>query len=222
MVNYPFLAEFGMFTGIFAILFWSYQRLSNPDKDGRLMPEEKDEDRSVEYLTLDKDVVDLFYRKSEAGSHMQKHDEESGTEIQYDHANDSGSVFGTIEFPKLARKISIHQGTGELQLRNGAGHYEKSAKPGEMDHCVLVGDYETIFHGIETLSCGDVMVVKTSSGVFTYEVTDYQNTSLSKKIELLQCDFAKLTLTTAHPNPVTTSLTPRHTIHAMMISSVLN
>lgn len=221
MVNYPFLAEFGMFTGIFVILFWSYQRLGNPDKDGRVNPEEKNEDHSVEYLTLDKDIVDLVYRKSETRSHTLSNDEESKAEIQYD-ANDSGSVLGTIEFPKLARKISIHQGTGELQLRNGAGHYEKSAKPGEMDHCVLVGDYETIFHGIETLMSGDVMVVKTSSGVFTYKVTEYQSTPLSKKIALLQCDFAKLTLTTAHPNAVTTSPTSRHTIHAMMISSVLN
>lgn len=222
MVNYPFLAEFGMFTGIFVILFWSYQRLIDSDNDEIVTQEAKDEDHKTEFLSIDKDVIDVFFKKSESMADLPVNLEEQVEEIRYDYAADPGSVFGTIEFPTLARKVSILQGTGELQLRKGVGHFEKSAKPGEDDHCVLVGHHETMLHGIETLKSGDTMIVKTSKGVFTYQVTDYQSTPLSKTIAIHQCDYAKLTVTTAHPFDTSVSTTSRHTVSADMITSILH
>jgi len=211
-----------MFTGIFVILFWSYQRLINTDNNEKTILQENEEDHTTEFLTIDKDVIDVFFRKSDTLTQQQEILEEQIEEIQYEYATDPGSVFGTIEFPTLARKVSILQGTGELQLRKGIGHFEKSAKPGEADHCVLVGHHETMLHGIETLKSGDMMIVKTSNGVFTYQVTDYQSTPLSKTIAIHQCDYAKLTVTTAHPFDASSSKTNRHTVTADLVASILH
>jgi len=210
-----------MFTGIFAILFWSYQRLIDSDRDEKVVQQENEEDHTTEFLRIDNDVIDVLFRKSETLAQTEN-SRERVEEIQYEYADDPGSVFGTIEFPTLARKISILQGTGDLQLRKGVGHYEKSARPGEDDHCVLVGHHETMLNGIETLGSGDTIIVKTSRGVFTYQVTDYQITPLNKAIAIHQCDYAKLTLTTAHPLDTSLSKTSRHTVSADMISSVLH
>lgn len=210
-----------MFTGIFVVLFWSYQRLIHPDEGQKVKLKDQEDEFYGERFSADEDYVSVLYRKSQTTESNSTNEAEQAEENQYDYKPDQGHVFGTIEFPTLARKISILQGTSEHQLRRGVGHYEKSAKPGEDDHCVLVGHHQTMFNGIETLKSGDLMIVKTSRGVFTYQVTGYQKTSLSKMIAIHQCDFAKLTLTTAHPNVTSNSPSNRHSVFATMISSDL-
>ena len=89
-----------MFTGIFVILFWSYQRLINTDNNEKTILQENEEDHTTEFLTIDKDVIDVFFRKSDTLAQQQEILEEQIEEIQYEYATDPGSVFGTIELDR--------------------------------------------------------------------------------------------------------------------------
>ena len=110
-----------------------------------------------------------------------------------------GDNIGTLTIPALKRKLPIIQGTGVKDLKKGVGHFAQSVLPGEEDNCVLSGHRETVFRQIGKLKIGNQLIVQTSAGTFTYEVTGTRIVHANNKTVIVPTDHAVLTLTTCYP-----------------------
>jgi len=110
-----------------------------------------------------------------------------------------GDDIGNITIPVLKRKLPIFQGTGVESLKKGVGHFSQSVLPGEKDNCVLSGHRETVFRQLGKLKIGDLLIVKTSAGTFTYEVKVTRIVHEDDKTVIVPTDHAVLTMTTCYP-----------------------
>ncbi|HEY3726938.1 MAG TPA: class E sortase [Solirubrobacteraceae bacterium] len=85
----------------------------------------------------------------------------------------TGDGFGHIDIPKIGAGYTIVQGTDELSLEKGPGHYPATALPG-MGQTVAIAGHRTTylapFRHIDALKPGDKIVVKMPYGRFTYVV----------------------------------------------------
>ncbi len=85
----------------------------------------------------------------------------------------TGDGIGHIEIPKLGASYTLIQGTDELSLEKGPGHYPATALPG-MGLTVAVAGHRTTylapFKRINELVAGDRIIVRMPYGRFTYEV----------------------------------------------------
>jgi sortase A len=88
----------------------------------------------------------------------------------------TGDAVGYIKIPKLSAGYTIVQGTDELSLEKGPGHYPGTALPG-MGQTVAVAGHRTTylapFRRINELRPHDRIVVTMPYGRFTYSV-EYQ------------------------------------------------
>jgi sortase A len=84
-------------------------------------------------------------------------------------------------------------------LKKGVGHFTQSVLPGEEDNCVLSGHRETVFRRIGRLKLGNQLIVQTSAGIFTYQVTGTRIVQANDKTVIVPTDHAVLTLTTCYP-----------------------
>ncbi|MGE5421785.1 MAG: class D sortase, partial [Ignavibacteriales bacterium] len=110
-----------------------------------------------------------------------------------------GDNIGSLTIPALNRKLPILQGTGLNVLKKGVVHFTKSVLPGEKDNCVLSGHRETVFRKLGNLKIGDLLIVKTSAGIFTYKVKRTRIVHKDDKTVIVPTDHAVLTLTTCYP-----------------------
>jgi len=79
-------------------------------------------------------------------------------------------IIGSLIIPALNQKLPIVEGTSDNDLKKGVGHFSQSVLPGKKDNCVLSGHRDTVFSKIGNLKVRDQLIVKTSAGIFTYEV----------------------------------------------------
>ena len=110
-----------------------------------------------------------------------------------------GDNIGSLAIPALKRKLPIIQGTGVKELKNGEGHFTQSVLPGEADNCVLSGHRETVFRQLDNLKIGDLLIVQTSAGTFTYAVNGTRIVHADDKTVIVPKDHAVLTMTTCYP-----------------------
>lgn len=110
-----------------------------------------------------------------------------------------GDNIGTLTIPILEKEIPILQGTGNKELKKGAGHFLQSVLPGEADNCVISGHRETVFRKLGELQIGDLLIVETIAGVFPYVVTGTRIVEADDKTVIIPTDHAVLTLTTCYP-----------------------
>lgn len=110
-----------------------------------------------------------------------------------------GDVIGSLSIPALELELPIIQGTGTDELDAGAGHFMQSVMPGEEDNCVISGHRDTIFARLGELEIGDRLIIETSAGTFTYEVTGTQIVEKDDRTVIVPTDNAVLTLTTCYP-----------------------
>ena len=120
------------------------------------------------------------------------------SKLYYDVPKEN-DIIGTLSFPKLNRTVSIIQGSDKRQLKQGAGHYIKSALPGEIDNCVISGHRETAFRDIGKLIIGDIIIIETSAGRFIYVVITTRIVDADDRTVIVPKDIATLTLTTCYP-----------------------
>lgn len=133
----------------------------------------------------------------------------------------AGEVIGTLSFPKLKRTVAIIQGTAEKQLKRGAGHYIQSALPGEIENCVLSGHRDTVFRNIGSLVIGDIVITKTSAGVFTYKIVSIRIVEADDRTVIVPKDVATLTLTTCYPFNALGFAPQRYILSAELVSSII-
>ena len=110
-----------------------------------------------------------------------------------------GVNMGSLTIPVLKLKWPIIQGTGEEELKKGVGHFAQSVLPGEEDNCVLSGHRETVFRQLGKLKIGDLLIVQTAAGTFTYEVNGSRIVVKDDKTVIVPTDHAVLTMTTCYP-----------------------
>lgn len=110
-----------------------------------------------------------------------------------------GDTIGSLTIPALQRELPILQGTGVAELKKGVGHFAQSVLPGEDDNCVFSGHRETVFRQLDALKIGDLLIVQTSAGTFTYKVNGTRIVHQDDKTVIVPTDHAVLTMTTCYP-----------------------
>jgi sortase A len=85
----------------------------------------------------------------------------------------TGDAVGKIDIPKIGADYDIIQGTDELSLEKGPGHYPATALPG-LGRTVAIAGHRTTylapFRHVDALRPGDRIFVKMPYGRFTYVV----------------------------------------------------
>jgi len=130
-----------------------------------------------------------------------------------------GEEFGTLEIPAIKKTLPIVEGTGSTELKKGVGHFSGSVMPGQPDNCVLSGHRDTVFTGLGELSKGDLFVVKTSAGEFTYSITGKRIVDKDDRTVIVPKDHAVLTVTTCFPFDYVGSAPDRYILSADLVES---
>jgi sortase A len=111
----------------------------------------------------------------------------------------AGEKFGEITIPKLEIAIPIYEGADEDQLAKGVGHFSGSVLPGENNNSVLSGHRDTVFRRLGEVEKGDLMVVKTTAGSFTYRIEKTRIVDADDRTVIVPKPEASLTVTTCYP-----------------------
>ena len=138
---------------------------------------------------------------------LQEAEEPDTPVVLYPVAPVEGEHLGTISLPSLDLHWPIFEGTSEEQLARGVGHFSESVLPGIRDNSVLSSHRTTVFRKLGDLVEGDLIVVETSAGIFTYEVRDFRVVDKTAKDVIVPTETAVLTLTTCFPfySPIPTT-----------------
>jgi sortase A len=109
-----------------------------------------------------------------------------------------------ITIPRLGLDDIVVNGIGVDDLRKGPGHYPATPLPGQQGNSAIAGHrttYGAPFGNLDQLSNGDVILLRTTQGSFTYRVYD-QRVVDPGDVSVLSPDPnrpATLTLTTCNP-----------------------
>ncbi len=110
-----------------------------------------------------------------------------------------GEQYGHLLIPKLDSKIPIYYGAEEEQLKQGIGHVEKTALPGEDNNTVLSGHRDTVFRHLGKIEKGDRFIIETDSGRFTYQVKKIRIVDKENRTVIVPKPKATLTVITCYP-----------------------
>ncbi|MBG9550462.1 class D sortase [Bacillus firmus] len=110
-----------------------------------------------------------------------------------------GEEMGVLSIPKISADLPIFHGTNEDELEKGVGHYAGSVLPGEEDNSVLSGHRDTVFRKLGEVEIGDLLVVNTSAGEFTYKVRKIRIVDADDRTVIVPKPRATLTVTTCYP-----------------------
>ncbi|QPA30745.1 class D sortase [Thermaerobacillus caldiproteolyticus] len=110
-----------------------------------------------------------------------------------------GENIGELIIPKLNASLPIYHGTNEDELEKGVGHYAGSVLPGEPDNCVLAGHRDTVFRKLGEVGKGDLLIVKTVAGEFTYKVRKVRIVDADDRTVIVPKPKATLTVSTCYP-----------------------
>ena len=130
-----------------------------------------------------------------------------------------GDDIGTLTIPALERKLPIVEGTDADELKIGVGHFIQSVLPGEKDNCVLSGHRDTVFSNLGKLVVGDLLIVETSAGTFTYEIKGIRIVPKEDKTVIVPTDHAVLTVTTCYPFQYIGNAPDRYILSADLVTS---
>lgn len=132
-----------------------------------------------------------------------------------------GDVIGTISLPSLKEKLPIIEGTDDSELRRGVGHYVRSVLPGISDNSVLAGHRDSVFSNLGKLALGDLIVVRTTAGQFTYRVTKFRIVMADDRTVIVPTPSAVLTLSTCYPFRYIGNAPKRYIVTAELVKSDL-
>ncbi len=114
----------------------------------------------------------------------------------------TGDALGTISIPKIGVGYTVVQGTDELSLEKGPGHYPDTAVPG-LGRTVAVAGHRTTylapFRRLDQLRPGDRIMVRMLYGRFTYRVQRTQIVSPKALWVTDDVGYDRLVLSACHP-----------------------
>ena len=121
-----------------------------------------------------------------------------------------GEGLTRLQLPKIGLDVLVVQGTTPDALRAGAGHYKDTPLPGEAGNVGIAGHRTTYgrpFNRLDEMHAGDVAVLETPLGVYTYKAvgafSGHANPWVVVPTDISVVDQDKkahqLTLTTCNP-----------------------
>jgi sortase A len=110
-----------------------------------------------------------------------------------------GELIATLEIPRLKRVVRVLEGTRAQDLKKGAGHFTLSVRPGFADNSVIAGHRDSVFSQFGSLKVGDLLIVQTSYGKFTYAIKRFRIVKANDRTVIVPTTFAQLTLSTCYP-----------------------
>lgn len=151
-------------------------------------------------------------------------EQEQKKERLYTSIPSKGAQFAVMTIPKIDAKMNIIQGSHENELAIGAGHYDKSALPGESDNCVIGGHRDTIFRRLGELKKGDLIMIRVNgTGNFTYQVTGTRVVDKDDRTVIVSTfPEAKLSLVTCFPFGFIGAAPERYVVEANLVNSKLD
>ena len=92
-----------------------------------------------------------------------------------------GSAIALLRIPRFGPKylFAIVQGTSTADLIKGPGHYQGTAKPGQIGHFAVAGPrtpYGHTYYSVDRLRSGDPIVLETRDRWLTYTVENIPGT----------------------------------------------
>ena len=130
-----------------------------------------------------------------------------------------GDFLGTISIPVLKTTLPIYEGTADAQLKKGVGHYQGSVLPGVKDNSVLAGHRDSVFSQLGKLKHGQIIVVDTARGKFTYKIFRFRIVKSNDRTVIVPTKKAVLTLSTCYPFYFIGPAPKRFIVSATLISS---
>ncbi|MDR7072409.1 class D sortase [Fictibacillus barbaricus] len=132
-----------------------------------------------------------------------------------------GENIGNLFIPKLEAKLPIFHGTDEEELDKGVGHFSRSVLPGEKDNSVLSGHRDSVFRRLGDVGKGDLLVVETSAGKFTYKVRNVRIVDKDDRTVIVPKPRATLTVSTCYPFHFIGAAPQRYILVANLVSQEL-
>ncbi|PGL72085.1 class D sortase [Bacillus sp. AFS055030] len=133
-----------------------------------------------------------------------------------------GDEMGSLTIPRIQATLPIFHGTDEDELAKGIGHYAKSVMPGERDNSVLAGHRDTVFRGLGKVKVGDLLIVKTSAGTFTYKVHKIRIVDKDDRTVIIPKPRPTLTVSTCYPFNFIGHAPQRYILVASLVKSEVN
>ncbi|WP_368503103.1 class D sortase [Alkalihalophilus sp. As8PL] len=130
-----------------------------------------------------------------------------------------GEHIGELLIPSLNAELPIYHGTHEDELEKGVGHFEGSVLPGENDNSVLSGHRDTVFRKLGEVEKGELLVVRTSAGEFTYKVRRMRIVDKEDRTVIVPKPKATLTISTCYPFDFIGAAPDRYIIMADLVSA---
>jgi sortase A len=115
-----------------------------------------------------------------------------------------GQAYAELIIPRLDFDMIVVQGTDDVSLKKGPGHYPDTADPWEATGRVGIAGHRTTylhpFYDLDQLQVGDEITLRTEYGTFTYSVSRvFIVPSTGSGVVLTQTPEPTLVLTTCHP-----------------------
>ncbi len=110
-----------------------------------------------------------------------------------------GELVAELEIPRIGLKAAVLHGVGARQLKRAPGHIPGTALPGAKGNCVIAGHRDTFFRRLGELEVGDLVTVRTRSGLFRYFVSEKQVVEPDETSAIARTTEPRLTLVTCYP-----------------------
>ncbi|MBN3554173.1 class D sortase [Fictibacillus nanhaiensis] len=133
-----------------------------------------------------------------------------------------GENIGNLYIPKLKADLPIFHGTNEDELEKGVGHFADSVLPGEQDNSVLSGHRDTVFRKLGEVKKGDLLVVTTVAGEFTYKVKQVRIVDKDDRTVIVPKPRPTLTVSTCYPFNFVGAAPERYVLVAFLVESNIN
>jgi LPXTG-site transpeptidase (sortase) family protein len=121
--------------------------------------------------------------------------------------------------PKIKLDAIVVEGTSRRQLLLGPGHMRETPAPGEEGNSVITAHRDTFFRHIYELKKGDILEVRRSGKIYTYEVTGKKVTDPEDLSVLRPSKDKRLTLITCYPTYYIGPAPERLVVFAKMLES---
>ncbi|WP_198507866.1 class D sortase [Bacillus sp. FJAT-45037] len=145
--------------------------------------------------------------------------EESYSHVQYPLRPEIGDSMGELVIPTLNATLPIYHGTHEDELEKGVGHFEGSVLPGEANNSVLSGHRDTVFRKLGEVEKGDLLIVRTGAGEFTYKVRRTRVVDKEDRTVIVPKPRAMLTVSTCYPFDFIGAAPERYVLQADLIDT---
>lgn len=112
-------------------------------------------------------------------------------------------LLGILEIEKIDLIVTLAEGTDNKSITLSVGHFPKTAMPGQVGNCSIVGHrsyrYGAYFNRLDELEAGDLVKIKTVDGVFTYSIDSKTVVEPTEVSVLEPTENATITLVTCTP-----------------------